>query len=143
MSDRNVRRARAVLEMLENKIESGTIPQAVREWGGANVIISTKPLDTHYREVITPHALEMSWVFTQLRDAFSVMIGSCAKFEFYGRLAIAANTAVAAGRQSKSEVLRAVVESARGMLDELSARRFTYMSVAEGIEIYADRGRHD
>lgn len=88
---------------------------------------------------MTPHALEVSWVFENLRDAFSGLINSCSKFEFYGRLELAANHAIAAEpRIGAAELCSAIVDEAEVILEDMGQRRFRALSVAAGVAIAAD-----
>lgn len=75
-------------------------------WGGADVIISEKtskelnnwlgnqPLVISFqtsasmrRLVVTQHALELSWLFIQLRELYRDRIDYISKYDFYGELA--------------------------------------------------------
>lgn len=77
-----------------------------KAWGGADVIISKKmtPEDKRWindqpfvispqstvprrRLVITPYAIELSWLFYQLKDVFNDQIDFINKYDFYGLLA--------------------------------------------------------
>jgi len=100
------------LDELERKIESGEVSKeasTVKEWGGADVIISSQwndnikewlgdqPLvvslqksEPKRRAVITEFAKELSWLFYQLRDTFTGEIDYISKYDFYGLLAQAA-----------------------------------------------------
>ena len=75
-------------------------------WGGADVIISEKtskelnnwlgnqPLVISFqtsapvrRLVVTQHAVELSWLFIQLRELYTDRIDYISKYDFYGELA--------------------------------------------------------
>ena len=75
-------------------------------WGGADVIIAEKaskdlknwignqPLvisfqssESMRRLVITQHAIELSWLFIQLRELYRNRINYVSKYDFYGELA--------------------------------------------------------
>src|SRR4051812_48789104 len=88
---------REKLERLASAIASGSPHRAETLWGGADVVIDTSPHppvhDAFYPEpryVITRFAPELSWLFEQLRDAFTSLLDGASKIEFFGRLALAA-----------------------------------------------------
>jgi len=75
-------------------------------WGGADVIIYTRLLKQHKewigdqpmvispqttepkrRVVISKHAIELSWLFIQLRELYRGRIDYISKYDFYGELA--------------------------------------------------------
>ena len=75
-------------------------------WGGADVLINTRLLKKHKewlgnqplvlscqptspmrRVVITKYAVELSWLFIQLRELYYARIDSVSKYDFYGELA--------------------------------------------------------
>jgi hypothetical protein len=75
-------------------------------WSGADVIITEQANDTHKawlgnqplvisfqqfdamkRLVVTQHAVELSWLFIQLRELYSGRIDHVSKYDFYGELA--------------------------------------------------------
>ncbi|MDD2711164.1 MAG: hypothetical protein PHV34_24570 [Verrucomicrobiae bacterium] len=82
------------LGQLAQQATSGNVPKAKEPWGGAKVVIDFSargyraPGDCH---VVTRHALELSWLVEEMQKAFKGLITFQNKFEFYGRLALAAN----------------------------------------------------
>ena len=75
-------------------------------WSGADVIITEQVNDTHKawlgnqplvisfqqfdaikRLVVTQHAVELSWLFIQLRELYSGRLDHVSKYDFYGELA--------------------------------------------------------
>ena len=75
-------------------------------WGGADVLINTRLLKKHKewlgdqplvlsfqptlpmrRVVITKYAVELTWLFIQLRKLYCERIDSVSKYDFYGELA--------------------------------------------------------
>ena len=75
-------------------------------WGGADVLIITRMLKEHKewldnqpvvlsfgsttpmrRVVVTKYAIELSWLFIQLRELYYERINSVSKYDFYGELA--------------------------------------------------------
>ena len=93
-------------------------------------------------EIVTPYALEISWLFTSLRNIFvdNRLIDSSSKFEFYGRLEIAANLSIHAGQKDLVHIAQAILEAAELMLKEMSEKRFYSLSVSRGTGIAADHG---
>jgi hypothetical protein len=131
--------ARLRLATLRVRVSDGAIPKARREWGGANVVISTHGHGSHYREVVTPHALEVSWMFERLRDAFTRLVDGCTKFELYGRLEIAVNAAIDASPNIDPAAICAVLlDEADAILDEMSEGRFEYLAVALSVAVARD-----
>lgn len=130
------------LDKLEQKISSEDFlseASAVKEWGGADVIISnrltgdikkwlgdqtlvislqkTKPMK---RAVITEFSNELSWLFYQLRDIFADEIDYISKYDFYGLLAQSAIDYLEVNQVNAKckELLNAVTTKARNFLEE-------------------------
>ena len=142
MSSITIENARVALNQLKIDTTEKPIPKTSVAWGGANVVISEEPLSSGYREIVTPYALEISWLFTSLRNIFvdNRLIDSSSKFEFYGRLEIAANLSIHSGRTDLVHIAQAILEAAELMLKEMSEKRFYSLSVSRGTEIAADHG---
>lgn len=140
MSKRNpVVRARKAIATLRSRIANGPLPHASNEWGGANVIIVTATRGGRYREIVTPHALEVSWLFNNLRDAFGDLVDGCSKFELYGRFEISANAAIRRHRDVSAVVVcAAILDEADGILDEMAGGRFEVLPIALGVTIAHD-----
>ena len=108
----------AGLEAMLACLDTGAIPRAKRLWCGADVIISLTPQITEEAfgfypapvNVATPHALELSWVFCDLRDLFKGKLDSMNKYRFYGELA---ETAMAARGGTAADLCRKVILKAR------------------------------
>lgn len=138
------------LLMLSRQIEESSIEdiRANREWGGADVIIAPVSIDSassggfypEPRTVVTQFSREVSWLFEQLRDAFSGVLDGDSKIEFYGRLANAAKTYQqhVNGGENAKDILRAVLYEAVTILEEMEEGTFEYLSVAVGNTILAD-----
>ena len=141
MSNIKIENARVALGQLKDDIARKPIPKTFVAWGGANVVVSEEPLLSGYREIVTPYALEISWLFKSLRNIFvkNRLIDSSSKFEFYGRLEIAANHSIHSGRKSLMDIAGAMLGAADLMLDEMSEQRFYSLSIARGTEIAADQ----
>lgn len=145
-------RTRNAILRLRSRIAGGVIPHAGRSWQGAGVVIASCPqpepmpgsIEAFYgvdREIVTSHRLELSWVFERLRDAVGNLIDGCSKLEFYGRLELAANCAIANDPQiDAAKLCGAVVTEALVVLTEMAAGTFDYLLVAPGGVIKADFG---
>jgi hypothetical protein len=137
---RSISRARTVLAHLCATIGgSEPIPKATQEWGGANVVICNASYGGRYREVVTPYALEVSWMFEQIHDAFANLVDSCSKYELYGRLELAANATIGARADIGIGVLgNALLVEAEAMLGEMAAGHFEPLGLALGTSIAHD-----
>jgi hypothetical protein len=96
------------LKQIKKELENTNLPKAKIEWGGAEIIITQRApsenSDDPYHNpvyVITKYSFELSWLFEKLRDTFNAdeIYNSYSKYEFFGRLAKAANLFL---QQSKS-----------------------------------------
>lgn len=88
------------------------------EWRGADVVISDdfawEPknfMEAHDLRVRTRHSVQLSWLFVELRNAFSFWLHAGNKYGFYGSLAQAALDHLAA-HQPESEDPRPLVRAA-------------------------------
>lgn len=119
------------LDALATDLAGGRV-QRSRLWGGADIVITTIPPvprtgDGFYPEpryVVTPFAFELSWLFECLRDCFAGMIDYVSKYEFYGRLADAAErygSDRSVEHQTSSGLLDAVICEARSMANQLQS----------------------
>lgn len=130
------------LARIGRQIESGEFVQQlrlVREWVGADVIITSKPeigdlpqrMVVGYFEsepgvfvagdfrIVTEHARALSWLFYQLGDAFVPQIDFTNKYDFYRRLARRASSYLDAkidGTSSAQQLLAAVLDESRKFL---------------------------
>ena len=133
---------------LARVIATGTKPQSLHPWQGANVIITNTPMQPAppepasggARVVVTMFHLELSWLFESLRDAFFANIDHASKIEFYGRLANAANRLLQLlGENVDVRMLSlAVLHEAFAMLKEMGEDKFEYLMIAVGKTIADD-----
>ena len=82
------------LDELAHLLANPVLPKASRHWSGADVLIASASQPDHLRksfyprgrEVLTEHALEVSYFFDVLRDPFyeEALIDRCSKIEFFG-----------------------------------------------------------
>ena len=127
------------LSVLREQIESPKFPvrlRGVNNWGGADVIITDKPLlrQTSKTVFVTRHAKPLSWLFCQLRD-YTLLAKLIEKHEFYGGLAMAAceyqnNHPIE--QDNPQGLLMAVLEEAEWMLTHYSAKLFVYGTLMAG-----------
>jgi hypothetical protein len=137
------------LKRLERVLEGPSLPKSKGEWGGADVALTrnapSQSTETGFypdpRYVVTEHALELSWLFEELRDAFYAeqRLDGCSKIEFFGRLANAANRCIKkAGDPSSNNLCAAVLHEAFAIYDEMEAGEFKCLAIALGNEIVDD-----
>ena len=120
-------------------------------FGGAGVcIVSALPRrrkgDVSFypdpRYVVTCHSRELSWIFEELYRIFTDgnLLDHCSKFEFFGRLANAANDATAENAEiTAAELALKVIAEAEKMHQEIQENRFDYLMVTSGNRIAADK----
>ena len=130
-------------------LRQGSIPSSGNLWGGAGVRILVHPPKpkegqqwrSQPRDVITPRARELSWLFERLRDAFysEGRVDGCSKLEFFGRLANAADRCVSQGHGEDANLLcLAVLHEAFAIYEEMEAGRFECLAIAPAGEIADD-----
>ena len=137
------------LDAVATRTAAGNIG-AERDWGGADVVISATPpperdSESFYPEprwVQTPHAAQLSWLFVQLRDAFSPhrAYNGSSKIEIFGRLA---NAALRWNDRSldpsnMTELLAAVLHEAYAIAEDIDDGTFRSLTVALGNDIADD-----
>lgn len=124
------------LDELEIRIKSNDYLEdcgAIRNWGGAdviirprmtekritwlgdqNLVISSQKTAPRRRAVITEYFKELSWLFHQLKYIFRGKIDYISKYDFYGSLAQAAIDYIeSADKVERETLLLTVVEQAR------------------------------
>jgi hypothetical protein len=143
------------LHSLSRRLIAPALPRASQRWGGAGiVIIGTHPeakTESEWRQirtVATPHNFELPWLIEALRDAFyqEKRVDSCSKFEFFGRLANAANRCIAqTEKPTPHQLCAAVLHEAFAIYEDMDFATFQSYPVALGNEIVDDRrnGAHE
>ena len=130
------------IEDIEQRIMTSDVSveaRAVKEWGGADVIIkarldedtqnwlgnqpfviSLQSTEPRRRAVITNYAKELSWLFYQLGGIFSERIDYVSKYDFYGLLAQSAIDHVATNKESQDakHLLLSVLNTAKGFCED-------------------------
>ena len=132
------------LGKLAHLLTNPVLPKASRHWSGANVLIASAPQSSFYprdREVLTEHALEVSYFFEVLRDPFyeEALIDHCSKIAFFGRLATAAEACLLEQPDANAHlVCAAVLRVAYAMAKQKDEGEFDFLIVAEGNQIGDD-----
>jgi hypothetical protein len=137
------------LHRLETELSKAKLPREMKEWGGADVVISRRhpPKMTQQgfypepRYVVTDYALELSWLFVALRDAFYAeeRLDGCSKIEFFGRLANAANRYLTrTPNPTAHHLCAAVLHEGFAIYDEMEEKAFQCFPLAFGNEIVDD-----
>jgi hypothetical protein len=130
------------LDELQQRIESGDFvseARSVKQWGGADVIISRRLTDSikewrgdqpvvisfqeiepRRRVVITEYSKELSWLFYELKAIFAGEIDHVSKYDFYGLLAQSALDYLDAhkGNVNCDQLLTAVLDMAKSLCEE-------------------------
>lgn len=137
------------LDELAHLLAEPVLPKASSYWAGADVVVAFSPppdpfWNSYYprdREVFTEHALELSFFFEFLRDAFydEGRIDHCSKIEFFGRLANATGACLLEHRDASAHMLCAVVlHEAYAMAKQMDEGAFDYLVLAKGNQIADD-----
>src|SRR5271165_5941812 len=116
---------------------------------GSDVLIASAPKPDHLRrsfsprdrEVLTEHALEVSYFFDVLRDPLDeeALNNHCSKIEFFARLAAAAEACLLEQPDATAHVIcAAVLREACAMARQMDESEFDFLIVAEGNQIGDD-----
>ena len=133
----NINMAKHELSDLLSYMRSNRSLVSDNDWGGADVIISSKELsnqkliDWHSSGkilVVTKYSRELSWLFIQLRDIYFKhnIIDYASKYSFFGRLGDAAICSIQKHGDDKDEMLNNVLSEAFLILDELIPKQQLY-----------------
>ena len=137
------------LDELAHLLANPVLPKASRHWSGADVVIASAPQPDHLRrsfyprdrEVLTEHALEVSYFFEVLRDPFyeEVFMDHCSKIKLFGRLATPAEACLLEQPDATAHmVCAAVLREAYAMAKHMDEGEFASLIVAEGNPIGDD-----
>ena len=137
------------LHELAHLLANPVLPKASRDWSGADVVIASAPQADHLRssfyptnrEVLTEHALEVSYFFEVLRDHFyeEALIDHCSKIEFFGRLATAADACLLEQPDATAHlVCAAILREAYAMAKQIDEDKVHFLIVAEGNQFTDD-----
>jgi hypothetical protein len=134
------------LAELAHLLANPVLPKASRHWSGADVVIASAQQPDHLlrsfyprdREVLTEHALEVSYFFEVLRDPFheEALINHCCKIEFFGRLAAAADACLLEQPDATAHlVCAAVLREAYAIAKRIDEGELDFLIAAEGNQI--------
>ena len=140
------------LDELAHLLANPVLPKASRLWSEADVVIASAPQPDDLRrssnpkdrEVLTEHALELTYFFEVLRDRFceEAPIDHCSKMEFFGRLAAAADACLLEQPDATAHlVCAAVLREAYAMAKQMDEGEFYFLTAAEGNQIGHDPTR--
>jgi hypothetical protein len=140
------------LDELAHLLANPVLPKARCHWSGADLVIASAPQPDHLsrsfyprdREVLTEHALEVSYFFEVLRDPFyeEALNDHCSKIEFFGRLANAAEACLLEQPDATAHlVCAAVLREAYAMAKQMDEGEFYFLTAAEGNQIGDDPTR--
>ena len=150
------------LDELAHLLANPVLPKASRHWSGADVLIASPPQPDHLRrslyprdrEILTKHALEVSYILEVLRDPFyeESLINHCSKIEFFGRLASAADACLLEQPDATAHlVCAAILREAYAVAKQMDERdqiadnltfpgqRTGFSSIKETIEFFRER----
>jgi hypothetical protein len=150
------------LEELAHLLANPVLPKASRLWSGADVVIASAPQPDDLRrssnpkdrEVLTEHALEVTYFFEVLRDRFceEAPMDHCSKIEFFGRLAAAADACLLERPDATAHlVCAAILREAYAVAQQMDERdqiadnltfpgqRTGFSSIKETIEFFRER----
>ena len=95
------------------------IPNKEEEyWGGADLIVTDKPLEDRAVVVVTKHAGELSSLITELTERLRFHLDHVNKYEFYPRLGHAANRSIKENGDSLPGIINDVLGEAGDITDE-------------------------
>ena len=134
------------LDELAHLLANPVLPKASRLWAEADVVIAPAPQPDDLRrssnpkdrEVLTEHALEVSYFFEVLRDPFyeEALIDHCSKIEFFARLAAVAEACLLEQPDATAHLVCAtVLREAYAMAKQMDEGEFASLIVAEGNQI--------
>jgi hypothetical protein len=134
------------LDELAYLLANPVLPKASRSWSEADVVISSAPqpedlrrlLYPKDREILTEHALEVSYFLEVLRDPFyeESLINHCSKIEFFRRLASAAGACLLEKPDTTAHlVCAAVLRESYAIAKQIDEGEFAFLIVSEGNQI--------
>jgi hypothetical protein len=130
------------IEMRRRRYRSGKPHRRIIGWRGPGVLFATRitparslpGLSPHPITIVTPHAHAAGWILDRLDDAFSPLLGTQLRFDFFERLAEAAEaytTIIAAVHDTDENLLKILLREARDILEEMTEGEFPYV-IQEG-----------
>jgi hypothetical protein len=137
------------LDELAHLLANPVLPKARHHWSGVGVFIASAPQPDHLRrsfyardrEVLTEHALEVSYFFEVLRDSFDevALIDHRSKIELFRRLTAATEACLLEQPDVTAHlVCAAVLREAYAVAKRLDEGECDFLIVAEGNQIGDD-----
>jgi hypothetical protein len=137
------------LDQLARLLANPVLPKASRRWSGSDVLIASAPQRNHFArpfdprscEVLTEHALEVSYFFEVLGERFfqETLTDHFSEIEFFGQLASAADACLLEQPDATAHlVCAAVLREACAMARQIDKGEFDFSIVAEGNQIGDD-----
>jgi hypothetical protein len=134
------------LDELAHLLANPVLPKASCHWSGVGVFIASAPQPDHLRrsfyardrEVLTEHALEVSYFFEVLRDSFDevALIDHRSKIELFRRLTAATEACLLERPDVTAHlVCAAVLREAYAVAKRLDEGECDFLIVAEGNQI--------
>jgi hypothetical protein len=126
------------IQMRRHAYRSVKPPRTIVAWIGPGVLFATRitsvkslpGLAPHSATIVTPHAHAAAWLLERLDDAFSPLLGTQLRFDFFERLAEAAEayaTIIASAHDTDENLLKILLREARDILEEMTEGEFPYV----------------
>jgi len=137
------------LDALAHLLANPVLPKASQHWSGAGVVIASaaqpdylgRSFYSRDREVLTEHALEVSYFFEVLRDPFyeEALIDQRSKIEFFERLAVAVDACLVEQPDASAHlVCAAVLREAYALAKQMDEGEFDFLIASKGNQIADD-----
>ena len=137
------------LDALAHLLANPVLPKASRHWSGAGVVIASaaqpdylgRSLYSRGREVLTEHALEVSYFFEVLRDPFyeEALIDHRSRIEFFERLAVVVDACLLEQPDATAHLVCApVLREAYALAKQMDEGEFDFLIASKGNQIADD-----
>jgi len=137
------------LDALAHLLANPVLPKASQHWSGAGVVIASaaqpdylgRSFYSRDREVLTEHALEVSYFFEVLRDPFyeEALIDQRSKIEFFERLAVVVDACLVEQPDASAHlVCAAVLREAYALAKQMDEGEFDFLIASKGNQIADD-----
>ena len=134
------------LDELAHLLANPVLPKASRHWSGADIVIGSAPrldqlLRSFYpggREVLTEHAMELSYFFEVLRDPFyeEALNDQRCNIRLFGLLATAADACLLEQPDATAHlVCAAVLREAYALAKQMDEGEFEFLIASKGNQI--------
>jgi hypothetical protein len=126
------------IQMRRHAYRSVKPPRTIVAWRGPGVLFATRitsvkslpGLSPHPVTVVTPHAHAAAWLLERLDYAFSPLLGTQLRFDFFERLVEAAEaytSIIAPFHDTDENLLKILLREARDILEEMTEGEFPYI----------------